>query len=373
MFIYSVIKVRHKMNIQKRFCFKVILTLICILGLTGCMQITIPVSNPNNDIKQPKVTSQKYADFPIDCEAFIDSVSPDFKWATFICSYKNVRGMYVWEIGTKEPTLLFKLDLSAKSYFSPDGKKLIIVTRDTTWWLFNVGDWSKPNRFLSATSKRSVPYWSPDSHLIATHDLLDGWLLSLITLDGNVTNLLRYEDIGSTDEWPSFIFREGSWSPDSKKIAYVPFMDLMDTEPIEIWIIDVFTGEKEKLYSGKPGEYGYGPIWSPDGQYILFVNSGLENRRYESIYDVREGTYHILPLFEYNYSGKWSPDSSFISFDVSADISDDIYKDGLYIYSLSNKDYSYIGSHGSLIGWMTNRSFLIQKSARDLYVVSWQE
>lgn len=64
--------------------------------------------------------------------------------------------------------------------------------------------------------------------------------------------------------------RSASLAPDARSIAYaVSRTD--DSERVEIWIVDLATGEKRGLQY--PG-LAQAPCWSPDGSHIAFVADG---------------------------------------------------------------------------------------------------
>lgn len=77
-----------------------------------------------------------------------------------------------------------------------------------------------------------------------------------------------YQDYitGSFDQFPKF-------SPDGKTVAYCRF-SAMNPEPTEgssgIYTIDITNGEKQQLLKG----IFYDVTWSPDGNWLLFINSG---------------------------------------------------------------------------------------------------
>jgi TolB protein len=58
-----------------------------------------------------------------------------------------------------------------------------------------------------------------------------------------------------------------SWSPDSKKIAYVSF----ENKRAEIYVINIITGDRTRI-SSYPGING-APKWSPDGRQLAIVLS----------------------------------------------------------------------------------------------------
>ncbi len=70
-----------------------------------------------------------------------------------------------------------------------------------------------------------------------------------------------------------------SWSPDGKKIA---FSDYQEGSPYRILIVSSDGGSPEELRTG--GHYSRGPVWSPDGSMLYFLDAHWEEgRRFSSI------------------------------------------------------------------------------------------
>jgi Tol biopolymer transport system component len=100
----------------------------------------------------------------------------------------------------------------------------------------------------------------------------------------------------------------GSWSPDSRRIAYnrqsaglSPGSGWGAPKP---WLLDIKTGETESLFTD-PQVIGYGPSWSPDGQKIATFD-GVDNQI--QILDLNTKKDTIIPTNS-GLLGNWSPDS----------------------------------------------------------------
>lgn len=49
-----------------------------------------------------------------------------------------------------------------------------------------------------------------------------------------------------------------AWSPDGRRLAFVRFNQSLLTEPPEIWVLDLYSGERSRVFQG-----GYSPVWIP--------------------------------------------------------------------------------------------------------------
>lgn len=110
-----------------------------------------------------------------------------------------------------------------------------------------------------------------------------------------------------------------SWSPDSKKIAYVSF----ELGRSNVYVQNLETGERE-LFSGFRGING-SPAWSPDGQYLAVVLSRGAN---PDIHLINLSTKKVERLTRHpaiDTEPSWSSDSKNILFTSDR-------KDGVHIY-----------------------------------------
>ena len=73
------------------------------------------------------------------------------------------------------------------------------------------------------------------------------------------------------------------WSPDGKNVAYVSYQK----DAIELWLLEIATGKTMQLTSG--GAANVEPRWSPDGKRIVFVSTSYNKRFHIFRAEVREG------------------------------------------------------------------------------------
>jgi len=109
-----------------------------------------------------------------------------------------------------------------------------------------------------------------------------------ITSDGN---LLRYQGITSHD---------GKW------IAY-------DDLESNMYILDVSTGISKKISTNQEGIRDFS--WSPDSQWLAFVQTALNSMTQIKVYNVNDGSMFDLTTDRANsFNPKWSPDGKFMYF-----------------------------------------------------------
>src|SRR5271168_2706688 len=114
------------------------------------------------------------------------------------------------------------------------------------------------------------------------------------------------------------------WSPDGKSIAYCSYQK----DALELWLLDVASGATTQLTNG--GAVNVEPRWSPDGKKIVFVSTSYNKRFHIFVGDFHGGklenvtrltgeTKSPLPRYYYNaydmeISPVWSRDGQEILF-----------------------------------------------------------
>ena len=109
-----------------------------------------------------------------------------------------------------------------------------------------------------------------------------------LTKDGD---LLRYQGIPS---------------PDGKWIAY-------DDLEANMYVLNVATGESTKISSNQEGIWDFS--WSPDSQWLAFVQTALNTMAQIKVYNVKDTSIFDLTTNRANsFNPKWSPDGKFLYF-----------------------------------------------------------
>jgi hypothetical protein len=352
--------------------------ILVLLGtfLSGCSQVeNNPLSTQtiNNHDNNPTRTSEyenqtpiiqsrvKMADSLSSCQNGVDAISPDAVWATAYCGPDGEEE--VWKIGENQSTTLYKLK-PARGYltFSPDSKMLLVAIQQGPLWLYEVGQWGSPKVLYPQLPAYAMPTWSPDSQSIAISYLEKGQALSIIKLDGTYRNLIALQDVNSEYENYGVNMFGPTWSPDSSKIAYVIAKNMANPPPIQLWTVDVASGKKELLYSGKSGEVAYRPEWSPDGSKILVINreSARNNNMY--IFNINEKTFSLLYKYIDPFPTLWSPDSKDIA------VCDN---NKLYLLNIEINKSSLVSPSCDIIQWKDDHHIITQDYLNlDFYLVS---
>jgi TolB protein len=121
------------------------------------------------------------------------------------------------------------------------------------------------------TSGPSSVSWSPDSLEIVYSMAGSLWRQKI-----DSTEAIQLTDGPGYDYQPD-------WSPDGKSIIYVSYQK----DAVELWLLDLATGKAHQLTTG--GAVSVEPHWSPDGKRIVFVSTSYNKRFHIFRADVRDG------------------------------------------------------------------------------------
>ena len=162
------------------------------------------------------------------------------------------------------------------------------------------------------TSGPSSVAWSPDSQSVVYSMGGSLWRQKI-----SETSAQQLTDGDGYDYQPD-------WSPDGKAIVYCSYQK----DALELWLLDVASGATTQLTSG--GAVNVEPRWSPDGKKILFVSTLYNKRFHIFVGDFRGGKLENVtrltgetksPLPRYYYSAYdmeispvWSRDGQEILF-----------------------------------------------------------
>jgi Tol biopolymer transport system component len=197
--------------------------------------------------------------------------------------------------------------------FSPDGRQIAVAMK-----VVNV-DGTDPRVFDNTVGNVTLgcSTWSPDGQRLA----VEGWNETDLTANGiYLVNASDGRDVVRlTTNGQGHNDIPGDFSPDGRQLAYLH--SVSDTIAT-LWVVEVATGVARQVVTT---QVGYGPTWSPDGDWIL-IDGG------DHFLVVRpDGTDgHTLRVpAEVGWVGdpQYSPDGTRILFSMALDGSDknDIY------------------------------------------------
>ncbi len=156
------------------------------------------------------------------------------------------------------------------------------------------------------------PVLSPDGRYVSFLSERDIFNINLFIADsrtGEVIDELQATSVDSHIDALRFINSAGTWSPDSRRLAFITFVQ-GDNE-IAIWNRD--SGEIEERISVQGVAAMTNPAWSPDGRYIAFsgIDGGISD-----LYVLDLQTSGVRQLTNDRYSDlqpAWSPDGETIA------------------------------------------------------------
>ncbi|MGI8884026.1 MAG: S41 family peptidase, partial [Pyrinomonadaceae bacterium] len=191
---------------------------------------------------------------------------------------------------------------------SPDGKKIAVVAHGEVF-AASSKDGGEALRVTETAAAESFAVWSPDSKTVVYISERNG---KLQIFGYDFSNETETQLTTNGDDY-SPVF-----SPDGKYFAFV-------RNGRSLWIYDV-NAKKErelsKLFTDTPPLVGKQTLaWSPDSNWVAFLNSNPETRSYTnvSVASINGGEAKSLSFLANSNSGSisWSPDGAFILFDTN--------------------------------------------------------
>jgi TolB protein len=170
------------------------------------------------------------------------------------------------------------------------------------------------------TSGPSSVAWSPDSREVVYSMGGSLWRQNI-----SETSATQLTDGDGYDYQPD-------WSPDGKFVVFTSYQK----GALELWLLDIASGAAQQLTTG--GAVNVEPRWSPDGKKLVFVSTAYNKRFHIFVADFRHGTLANIA----HLTGETSsalPRYYYSAFDM--EISPVWSRDGQEILFVSNRGHMY--------------------------------
>ena len=218
--------------------------------------------------------------------------------------------------------------LDDESDLSPDGRKVVFFSgREGNAYVYVMNaDGSGLTRLTGGGGGDTSPRWSPDGKRIAySHS---GSIVVMDADGSNAKTIMQAQDAGTAEPCRAGSF-VGSWSPDGKRIVYYSAIVQPDRYAFWICAVDADGGEPQVLVSQPEGKLHAEPYWSPDGRRIVYrddrdgncTQGGAGACNYEIyVLDLETGQEtNVTKHPALDIEPVWSPDGQWILFASNRD------------------------------------------------------
>jgi len=211
--------------------------------------------------------------------------------------------------------------------WSPDGMKLVFTSpckikkdtySDASLYIINV-DGSELEPLPTAPGGDFESAWSPDGKFIVFTSLRDGYMqiYSYNVETGRVLRLVRTD----LDD-PA---RQASWSSDGRRIIYT----YQRVVTYELWMMTGLGDNEQPLYSSGDELSNSNPIWSPDGDFVLFSRQKVPEFDFPNLYSLKLGdnnapTRMFLGVISAE-DAHYSPDGIWLAYESGGDRAYHVY------------------------------------------------
>jgi TolB protein len=201
---------------------------------------------------------------------FFPAVSPDGKMVMYIQPHGGKDQIFLRQISGGRAVALTDSTVDAVwPSWKPDGTAILYTSDGTISTMPPLGGSGTALLSRSATAYYAFCDWSPNWTTIICSNLVDG---ALYRLDPNGTNVKRITPESAE------AFHSAAWSPNSKRIAYVSGNIQFvggggrgNLAASSVWVMSADGGAPVLITDRS--HLNMRPVWTPDGDHVLFVST----------------------------------------------------------------------------------------------------